>query len=233
MSPEKQPDNISKTEPIEAQTQEPATVSSTNGKTSGLAIAALVMAFLAPVVGFILGILALGSIKKNKEAGRGLAISAIVVSVVITLVTIAIGLFFVIVIGVASNEDSLRTENNSVSISGENGNEAEIGSSKIPDGFPKDVPIYPGAKVLASTSIDGNYSVALSTPDSKSQVEAYYKTTLANNGWVSENGSSSAEFGGFSSLALVKDGSRVGVTIGESTDKNQTTVTISVSQIKD
>ena len=109
MSPEKQPDNISKTEPIETQTQEPATVSSTNEKTSGLAIAALAMAFLAPVVGFILGILALGSIKKNKEAGRGLAISAIVVSVVITLVTIAIGLFFVVVIGVASNEDSLHS----------------------------------------------------------------------------------------------------------------------------
>jgi len=58
-------------------------------------------------------------------------------------------------------------------------------SAKVPDGFPKDVPIYPGAEVVSATSMAqmGMASVQLSTGDGVAKVAAYYKRELAAKGW--------------------------------------------------
>lgn len=48
--------------------------------TNGLAIASLVATFFIPIVGFILGIIALKQIKERAEGGKGLAIASIVLS---------------------------------------------------------------------------------------------------------------------------------------------------------
>lgn len=53
-------------------------------RTSTLAILAFVAAFVASVVGVVLGILALVQLRASGESGRGLAIAAIVVGVLVT-----------------------------------------------------------------------------------------------------------------------------------------------------
>ena len=60
--------------------------------TNGLAIGALVCAFLFPLVGLILGIVAKGQIKKTGQAGGGLATAAIVIaSIFLVLAVLLIG----------------------------------------------------------------------------------------------------------------------------------------------
>ncbi|HZM82974.1 MAG TPA: DUF4190 domain-containing protein [Candidatus Limnocylindrales bacterium] len=66
-------------------------------KTSGLAIAALICAIFVPILGVILGIVALQQIKNTREKGKGLAIAAIVIPGIYALVCaglITIGLIF-------------------------------------------------------------------------------------------------------------------------------------------
>ncbi len=56
--------------------------------TSGLAITALVLAFLFPIIGLILGYVARSQIKKTGEQGDGLAIAAIVIGWVFTALVV-------------------------------------------------------------------------------------------------------------------------------------------------
>ncbi|CAN5241273.1 hypothetical protein BH09ACT5_BH09ACT5_12060 [soil metagenome] len=53
-------------------------------RTNTLAILALVAAFVASAVGIVLGIVALLQIRRSGEAGRGLAVSAIIIGVRVT-----------------------------------------------------------------------------------------------------------------------------------------------------
>lgn len=53
-------------------------------RTNTLAILALVAAFVASAVGIVLGIVALLQIRRSGEAGRGLAVSAIIIGVLVT-----------------------------------------------------------------------------------------------------------------------------------------------------
>lgn len=57
-------------------------------KTNGMAIAGLVLAFIIPLLGFILSIISLGQIKKRGEGGRGLAIAGIVISSLFMIFTV-------------------------------------------------------------------------------------------------------------------------------------------------
>lgn len=58
--------------------------------TSTVAIVALVMTFVFPPAGFVLGLVALSQIKKTGEGGRGLAVAAVAVSSAFTLLTAAV-----------------------------------------------------------------------------------------------------------------------------------------------
>jgi hypothetical protein len=53
-------------------------------RTNTLAILSLVAAFVASFVGVVLGIVALLQIRRSGEAGRGLAIAAIVIGLLVT-----------------------------------------------------------------------------------------------------------------------------------------------------
>lgn len=60
-------------------------------RTSGLAIAGLILSFLCSLVGLILSIMALNEINKNEHVkGKGLAIAGIVISIVFMLLGIII-----------------------------------------------------------------------------------------------------------------------------------------------
>lgn len=63
-----------------------------NSKTSTLAIIALIMAFVMPLIGMILGIIALGKIKKSGEKGKGLAVAAIVIPIILFLLLAVVSL---------------------------------------------------------------------------------------------------------------------------------------------
>lgn len=57
----------------------------TSVKTNTLAIVGLVIAFIVPLIGLILSIVALNQIKKSKENGKGAAIAGIVVSIIVMI----------------------------------------------------------------------------------------------------------------------------------------------------
>lgn len=59
-------------------------------KMSVLAIIALILAFLIPPIGFILGIIAIFVVSKNKKRGIGLAIAAVILSVIFTLIYVLV-----------------------------------------------------------------------------------------------------------------------------------------------
>lgn len=66
--------------------------------------------------------------------------------------------------------------------------ELNVGSQKLPDSFPKDFPVYKGAKVEGSmTSTENGKTtmiVTLSTTDKYSAVADYYKSSLPNSGYT-------------------------------------------------
>lgn len=69
------------------------------------------------------------------------------------------------------------------------GAEINVGEGKIPTGFPKDFPLYPGAKVEGNISGAQNQAgkgfwLIMSTADSTNKVTAFYETNLPKNGWT-------------------------------------------------
>ena len=68
------------------------------------------------------------------------------------------------------------------------GEKVDIGTGKIPDTFPKDFPIYPGAKVTGVLSgsqagKSNGFWITLTTGDSLDKVSTYYTNQLKTNGW--------------------------------------------------
>ncbi len=71
------------------------------------------------------------------------------------------------------------------------GAKVDIGSNKVPDTFPKDFPLYPGAKVTSSLSgnqqgKNNGFWLTMSTSDSVDKVSDYYKSKFASGGWTVE-----------------------------------------------
>ena len=67
---------------------------------------------------------------------------------------------------------SVKTDKGSLEVNGAGG--------KVPDSWPKDVPIYPGSKVLVSMANEGQQVLSLETPDSPEKAVEYYKAQLAS-----------------------------------------------------
>lgn len=203
-------------------------------KTNTLAIIALIVSILLfvifPLLGLILGIIALVQIKKSGENGKGLSIASIIISAIGLVINI-IGLIMLLTLGsffgAFSNTGFVNTKNGSVNFN-DNGNSVSIGDAKVPSGFPKSVPIYPGSKViLSSKTNDGTYSVSLTTTDSKNKVDSYYESELSKNGWVTTDGSA-IDFGTFSGTSLKNGNQKLGLITSANENKNETLITITV-----
>jgi hypothetical protein len=101
---------------------------------------------------------------------------------------------------------------------------AEFGKDvKIPDSFPKDIPTYPGASVLAGMVAGGGGMVTLQTGDDPEDVSAFYRENLAKEGW---NLTPEMDLGGQRVLAFEK-GDRNGA-VQVSREGSDTTVVITV-----
>jgi len=82
----------------------------------------------------------------------------------------------------------MKSDGSSFSIKTQDGVVLSGENAKIPDNFPKDVPVFPGAKAtLVTTDTKSEmFSVSLTTADTLENVGAYYKKELAANGWKEE-----------------------------------------------
>ena len=99
---------------------------------------------------------------------------------------------------------------------------------KIPEGFPKDFPVYSGAKVVSSftANTDGKdgMNVVWETNDSADDVFAFYKKDLVANGWkvtatFEQEGSMTTSFeqegwGGFMGITSSEGKTTISATIG-------------------
>jgi len=65
--------------------------------------------------------------------------------------------------------------------------QAELGGgTSLPKNFPKDVPIYPGARIEAGGRMGKDVAVTLKTSDSPDQVQEFYQKALQRQGWKVE-----------------------------------------------
>lgn len=62
--------------------------------------------------------------------------------------------------------------------------------AKAPDGFPKDIPIYPGAEIQMSSADPSSktFAVRALSPDAVDKVAEYYKKEMKAQGWAEGDG---------------------------------------------
>lgn len=104
------------------------------------------------------------------------------------------------------------------------------GDQKLPDGFPKDVPVREGAKIVSSmtnTAENGDtWIVNYETADAPAAIYDWSLEQLEAEGWKVEV-KAQQDSGGM--ISATKDTRRVSVTLGESNEEGmKTTVVVSV-----
>ena len=69
------------------------------------------------------------------------------------------------------------------------GEEGGPGGIELPEGFPRDFPIYEEAvtRVDTLTPEEGGFLVSMDTEDSRDQVRAFYESELGKDPWQVEN----------------------------------------------
>ena len=130
-------------------------------------------------------------------------------------------------------EESGKAGQSSVTVTGKNGETMTINSEggKLPDDYPKDVPVASGAKIVMATSANTadnqGSSLVLETADSFDKTVTFYKKGLADNGWKIE-GTISGE--NMTMLTAAKDNRQLVVQIGESNGKCSVTQNLGVKR---
>jgi hypothetical protein len=112
------------------------------------------------------------------------------------------------------------------------GESVNIGDQKIPDNFPKDFPIYPGAK--PSGSLSGNnqkeqsqgFWIVLQSNDNLDKVKSFYADALTKNGWTIDN---TMTINDMSTYTVKKGNLSGGVTVSRGKDDKQTTITVTLA----
>ena len=123
---------------------------------------------------------------------------------------------------------TIETDDGGVRISGEEEGVGEVTglfgeNAKIPDGFPKDVPVYPDATVVAGMAAGDGGMVTLQTGDDPDEIAAFYREELRSEGWSLEG---EMNLGGQRVLPIEKGGRSGAVQI--SSEGGETTILIIV-----
>jgi hypothetical protein len=119
-------------------------------------------------------------------------------------------------------EESGKAGQSTLTVTGKNGETMTINSegSKLPDDYPKDVPVASGAKIVMATSVNNadnkGSSLVLESADSFDKTVAFYKKGLADNGWKIDATISGENM---TMLTAAKDTRQLVVQIGESEGK--------------
>ena len=96
-------------------------------------------------------------------------------------------------------------------------------SVAIPAGFPKDIYVYDGAKVLTSMTMPQGHMLTLETADPASRVADAYQSAMAAAGWKQEMAMDSGTGKMFS---YAKDNLHAQVTIDADSDNAKTMITV-------
>jgi len=105
------------------------------------------------------------------------------------------------------------------------------GEGKIPAGFPKDFPLYPGVKVEGNISgvedkAGKGFWLILSTTDESKKVIGYYESMLSTNGWTV---GSTMNIGPSSTWAVSKGDIAGSIIVGSDEKSNGTSIVITLS----
>jgi hypothetical protein len=115
------------------------------------------------------------------------------------------------------------------------GESVNFGEQKMPENFPKDFPLYPGAKFTGS--LTGNnkkadtqgFWIIMSTPDALTKVKAFYTANLDKSGWVIDNTMNLNEMTTWTVKKATLGG---GVTVTRGANDKETTITITLGTDK-
>jgi len=111
-------------------------------------------------------------------------------------------------------------DGNKATIKDNKGSEMKIEQGKLPDNFPKDVPIYPGAIATMNAADPKAAMVTLRSDASKDEIAKYYTDELKGQGWKIQ---ASTDLGGLFTMIAVKEQRRCTVTVtADQTQKGNT-----------
>jgi hypothetical protein len=114
----------------------------------------------------------------------------------------------------------------SMTFTGKNGEKMALNTNggKMPDDYPKDVPVYEGTKVILTQSASEKHmhQLVLESADPVDKIADYYKKGLDGNGWKIDG---TMNMGGMNMVTASKENRQVIVQISDSKDKR------SISQI--
>ncbi|HUM05062.1 MAG TPA: hypothetical protein VLT90_06355 [Terriglobales bacterium] len=91
--------------------------------------------------------------------------------------------------GKVTVEEGGKSGESAVTITGNNGEKLTFNSAgaKLPDDYPKDVPVASGAKVVMSASVNNSNqngsNLVLESSDNMDNLVSFYKKGLTDNGW--------------------------------------------------
>jgi len=107
-----------------------------------------------------------------------------------------------------------------ITVTGKDGKSATLNfnQNKVPDDYPKDVPIYSPAKVVMSqsTSEKNARNLMMESADTEDQIVDFYKKRLDGNGWKTESTMATAQL---TILSATKDNRQVMLQISDSGGK--------------
>jgi len=111
------------------------------------------------------------------------------------------------------------------------GAEINVGQNKLPDGFPKDFPLYPNAQIAGNISGTENkagkgYWVIMTSTDDAAKVTAFYDAELPKAGWTIDN---TMDIGSSATRTVTK-GSMTGTVIMGAEEKEKgTSIVITIA----
>jgi hypothetical protein len=102
-----------------------------------------------------------------------------------------------------------------VTYTGKSGEKVQVTTSEkggsLPDGFPKDVPVYPGAAINISSKTRDGIMVMLKCNESPEKIKKYYEKENKEQGW--EENQNTVVMDKITLLGYKKDGRTLTVTI--------------------
>ncbi len=128
--------------------------------------------------------------------------------------------------------DLSKSEEGKFSVKSEDGEfNLQIGEDvKIPEDFPKDIPVYKGAKALGSMGMPGGGTMlTLKTEDAVDKVSGYYKKAMVDEGWKI---TSNISMGPAVMMGCEKDGRSAMVNIGTDEQEGGTVLSLMIAPDK-
>lgn len=187
------------------------------------------------------------NVAEGKSKSKTKLIILIVLACLVILITIGVGASVAMGIvakkagtsllqGVIENQTGVKTDLSDLEkgkmtfTDNKTGQTVNVGTGEIPESFPKDFPVYSGAKVSGSVSGgqsgQGNgFWLTLTTSDAVSKVADFYKESLTSNGWEVQ---STIAMGEATTYAVTKGEMNGSVTISKPEGEGETTILIAL-----